>query len=193
MNKYILLLCIAVAFFSSCENDLETVRKFDYYEEIPTEIARNVEMMYSDSFQVRVIVKSPKLIRYGGVSARDEFKGGIEVDFIGKELRATSKLTAKEAVKKNISVKDKKNRVKRESVVIVRDSVILKSGNGDVMKTDELIWYENADKLSTTKQVRIKTKNKDIFGFGFESDKDFKNWKIHSVIGEFKSDALIKE
>lgn len=189
---YLVVFSFLLLTFLSCENDLEAVRKFDYYEEVPTEIGRKVKMMYSDSMQVRVVIQTPKLVRYGGVKAREEFQNGIEVDFIGENLVANSKLTAKKAIKKVISVKDEKNRLVREPVVIVKDSVVLSSRNGDVLLTDELVWFENTDKLTTTKHVRIITKDKDIFGFGFESDKEFKNWKIHSVVGEFASDALIK-
>lgn len=175
----------------SCENDLEEIRKFSYYEEIPTEVASNVEMMYSDSFQVVVIIRSPQLIRYSGAKPREEFKGGLEVDFIGKNLRVASKLTAKEAVKKTVTIKDEKNRNIREPIVIVRDSVVLAGSNGELLFTEELIWYENLGKMTTDKWVRIITEDKDIFGFGFETDKEFKNWRIRSVIGEFKSDDLV--
>lgn len=189
-NKFIYL-CLCILLFSACENDLEQVRKFGHYEEIPTEVADNVEMMYSDSFQVVVIIRTPQLIRYSGSKPREEFVGGLEVDFIGKNLQVASKLTAKEAIKKTVTIKDEKNRNIREPIVVVKDSVVLAGSGGELLFTDELIWYENMGKLSTDKWVRIITEDKDIFGFGFESDREFKNWKIRSVIGEFKSDGLM--
>lgn len=178
---------------TSCENDIAEVRKFGHYEEVPTEIARNIEMMYSDSLQVRVIVRSPELYRFGGAIPREEFKGGIEVDFIGDNLKVSSKLTADEAEKKTINVKDDKGRNVREPVVYIRENVKLVGSNGELMFTDELIWYEKMGKLSTSKWVRIITKDKDISGFGFESDKEFKNWRIRSVIGEIESKGYIEE
>lgn len=196
MRNYKLILfqlsILSVLLFSACENDLEEVRKFGYYEEIPTELADGVEMMYSDSFQVRVIVRTPQLIRYGGAKPREEFKGGIEVDFIGENLKVSSKLTADEAVKRTITIKDEKGRNIREPVVIVKKNVILRGSNGEILTTDELLWYENLGKLSTSDWVKIVTDDKDIFGFGFESDKEFKKWKIFSVVGEFQSDGLVE-
>lgn len=191
--KVYVLLCVlfTLLIFPSCENDLETVRKFGHYEEIPTEIAEDVEMMYSDSFQVRVIVRTPQLVRYGGAKPREEFRGGLVVDFIGENLQRSSQLTAKKAVKKTVTIKDDKGRNVREPVVVVQDSVILEGANGERLFTDELMWYENAGKLSTDKWVKIVTKDKNIFGFGFESDKEFNNWKIRSVVGEFQSDGLV--
>jgi hypothetical protein len=192
-QRYTLLcgILLTLFFFPSCENDLESIRKFDYYEEIPTEVAQDVEMMYSDSFQVRVIVRTPKLIRYGGAKPREEFKGGLVVDFIGDNLQRSSQLTAKGAIKKTITIKDDKGRNVREPVVIIQDSVVLEGSNGELLFTDELMWFENEGKLSTDKWVKIVTKDKNIFGFGFESDKEFKNWKIRSVVGEFQSDGLV--
>jgi len=189
INK-MLYLSLMILCMMSCENDLAEIRKYSYYEEVPTEVAENVEMMYSDSFQVVVIIRSPQLVRYSGAKPREEFKGGLAVDFIGKNLRVSSKLTAKGAIKKTITIKDEKNRNIREPIVEVKDSVVLAGSNGELLFTEELIWYENVGKLSTDKWVRIITEDKDIFGFGFESDREFKNWKIRSVIGEFKSDGL---
>lgn len=185
-----LFLFLIVFCLMACENDLAEIRKYSYYEEVPTEVAQNVEMMYSDSFQVVVIIRTPQLLRYSGARPREEFKGGLEVDFIGKNLRVSSKLTAKEAVKKTVTIKDEKNRNIREPIVVVKDSVVLAGGNGELLFTEELIWYENLGKLSTDKWVRIVTEDKDIFGFGFESDREFKNWRIRSVVGEFKQDGL---
>jgi hypothetical protein len=185
------VILLVLFFFSSCENDLESIRKFGHYEEIPTEVAQDVEMMYSDSFQVRVIVRTPKLIRYGGARPREEFKGGLVVDFIGDNLQLSSQLTAKQAVKKTITVKDEKGRNIREPVVVIQDSVVLEGANGELLFTDELVWFETAGKLSTDKWVKIVTEDKNIFGFGFESDKEFKNWKIRSVVGEFQSGGFV--
>lgn len=187
----IISLLVVMLLFASCENDLQEVRKFGYYEEVPTEIAKDVKMMYSDSFRVRVIVKTPKLVRYGGAKPREEFIGGFEVDFINDNLKISSKLTAKGAVKQTVTIKDEKGRNIREPVVVIKDSVVLAGANGELMFTDELIWYENLGKLSTTEWVQIVTKDKDIFGIGFESDKEFKNWTIRQVVGELESNELI--
>lgn len=113
------------------------------------------------------------------------------MDFIGENLKISSKLTAKEAIKKTITIKDELGRNIREPVVIVKDSVVLAGGNGDVLLTDELVWYENEGKLKTSEWVQIITEDKNIFGFGFESDKEFKKWRIRSVLGEFESDGLV--
>ncbi len=190
-NYLFISIFLGILLLSSCENDLQEVRKFDYYEDVPTEIASDVEMMYSDSFQVRVIVRTPQLFRYAGARPREEFKGGIVMDFIGENLKISSKLTAKEAIKKTITIKDELGRNIREPVVIVKDSVVLAGGNGDVLLTDELVWYENEGKLKTSEWVQIITEDKNIFGFGFESDKEFKKWRIRSVLGEFESDGLV--
>ncbi len=189
MMKYLpvyLLGLSVLLLFSACENDINEVRRFGYYEEVPTEVAKDVEMLYSDSLQVRVRVRAPELVRYGGSKLREEFNEGLEVDFLSDNLQVSSRLTAKSAVKKTITVRDEKGRASREPVVIVRDSVVLVSGNGkDILKTDELIWYENSDKLASDAFVTIIKPDQVIYGFGFDSDGEFGTWRIRSVAGKF--------
>ncbi len=180
------LLFFLLVIFSACENDLSEVRKFGYYEDVPSEIGRDVEMMYSDSMKVRVVVKAPLLERYSGATLVEEFNEGLEVDFIGENLRTTSKLTANKAIKKIITIKDEKGRTVREPVVIIQENVILRSSSGDTLKTEELIWYENMGKLESGKFVTIIKPEEVIYGYGFDSDKDFARWRIRQVTGRFK-------
>ncbi len=176
---------------TACENDIAEVRHlFPPYEDIPTEIASNVEMMYSDSFQVRIIVKAPKLIRYGGADMREEFTEGFFVDFLGENQQKTSHLTAEKATKKTIVVQDEKGRKIREPVVIIKDNVQLISRGGDTLITEELIWYENLGLLTSNKYVEIKKPKEWVVGYGFETDKESSNWKIRNVIGEFESKRI---
>ncbi len=189
LQSYILLLLLVIIFIS-CENDITEVRKWGYYEEVPTEVGTNVEMLYSDSLQVRVKVFAPHLVRYGGKDVREEFDQGIEVDFINNNLKTSSRLTAKKATKKVITVKDEKGRTKRESAVIIQDSVVLVGNNGEMMITEELIWLEESDKLSSDKFVTIIRPDEVIYGNGFDSDKEFERWRIRSVTGRFKSDSF---
>ncbi len=188
-RPFISLLSIIII-FTSCENDIRTIRKWDYYEEIPTEVGTNVEMLYSDSLQVRVKVFAPHLVRYGGQDVREEFDQGIEVDFINSNLNSSSRLTAKKATKKTITIKDEKGRTKREPVVIIQDSVVLVGNGGEMMITEELIWFEESDRLASDKFVTIIRPDEVIYGNGFDSDKEFERWRIRSVTGRFKSDSF---
>ncbi len=191
--KYIFLFFIVILFFSACENDISAVKKFSYYQDIPSEIARDVEMMYSDSLKVRVIVRAPLLERFSGASLVEEFNEGLEVDFIGENLRPTSKLTANKAKKETINIKDEKGRFVREPIVVVQENVILANANGDTLKTEELVWFENMGKLESEKFVTIIKPEEIIYGYGFDTDKEFSRWRIRQVTGRFKVDQFKKD
>ncbi len=175
---------------TACENDLSEVRRFGYYEEVPTEIAKDVEIMYSDSMQVRVIVRTPRLVRFSGNTPREEFLGGIQVDFLGDNLKTSSRLTAKKAIKETVIHKDEKDRPIREPAIFVQDSVVLTSSGGRILKTTELVWYEDTGRLKSDKFVQIITPTEIIYGYGFETDKEFSKWKLTSPAGSFPVNSL---
>ena len=187
---HIFLFFLICFLFTACENDINAVKKFSYYEDIPSEIARDVEMMYSDSMKVRVIVRAPLLERYSGASLVEEFNEGIAVDFIGANLKPTSRLTANKAKKETINIKDEKGRFVREPIVVVQNNVILTSANGDTLKTEELVWFENMGKLESEKFVTIIKPEEIIYGYGFDTDKEFSRWRIRQVTGRFKVDQF---
>ncbi len=191
--KTISFIIIFSFFLVGCENDITQVRKFGYFVDVPSEVVRDVKMLYSDSLKVRVVVRAPLLERYSGTEAEEEFNEGLEVDFLGENLKPTSKLTANKAIKKIIPIKDDKGRLVREPVIIVQENVILRSSSGDTLKTEELVWYENMGKLESEKFVTILKPDEVIYGYGFDSDKEFSRWRIRQVTGRFKGDNFTKD
>ena len=58
-------------------------------------------------------------------------------------------------------------------------NVLAQSDSGISLYTDTLIWDSNNEKMSTINPVMITTEENDtLYGVGFESDSDLKNWKI---------------
>ena len=58
--------------------------------------------------------------------------------------------------------------------------------DGDKLNTEELIWNDKTKKLSSDKYVTIKTKDEVLYGDGFISDQDLKNYKITHPLGSLK-------
>ncbi len=188
--KKILFILILIIGLASCENDMEDIRFWDPFQDIPTEIAKNVEMLYSDSMQVRIIVKAPLLERYGGAEAVEYFNEGLIVDFLNDDLEISSRLTANYAEKRTINIIDELGRTIREPVIIIKRNVVFANGAQDTLKTEELIWFENQGKLASDKFVTIIRQNELIWGNGFDTDRDFERWRIRSVVGRFNADNL---
>ena len=92
----------------------------------------------------------------------------VTVDFFDENERHTSNLTSLRA-----EVDQTSNNMKAiGSGVAVSDSVI-------TLYTDTLIWNSKDEKMFTNDSIKITTTESDtLFGIGFESDSDLKNWKV---------------
>ena len=57
--------------------------------------------------------------------------------------------------------------------------VVAVSDSGISLYTDTLIWNSRGEKMTTDDPIMLTTEQKDtLYGIGFESDSDLKNWKI---------------
>ncbi|MFT4762359.1 MAG: LPS export ABC transporter protein LptC [Paraglaciecola sp.] len=175
MLKYLSILIIG-SLFIACENDIAEVQKYISKDLTAVETAKEIEMLYSDSAMVKVRVTSPTLIRHlDNSNPRQEFPDGISMEFLNASHRTTSRMTAKYAL-----------RFEKEGKVVMRDSVVWLSEKNEQLETEELIWEETKDKVYTKKFVVIRKAEEIIYGHGFESNKDFTEWRINAIQGRKK-------
>ena len=160
----------------SCENDLAEVSKFIDDDEVAIEVGETVKMLYSDSGRVEMMIEAPLLHRHlDKRTPKREFPKGLEVFFLDKEQKVQSWLIGKYAIE------DENKRI-----ITVQDSVVLFNHNAEKLETDELIWDQGTNMISTKRFVRITTKDEQITGYGFEADREFKHWKIIAPQGSVK-------
>ncbi|MEL6924689.1 MAG: LPS export ABC transporter periplasmic protein LptC, partial [Bacteroidota bacterium] len=137
-------------------------------------------ILYSDSAKVRVRITAPNMVRFlDRREPRQEFNDGVRVDFFNANQRITSKLTAKSAI-----------RYEKQKEIVVRDSVVLESPGNQKLETSELTWDERDERIHTNKFVMITTPDEKIWGYGFEANQEFTNWKIKAIEGELKVENL---
>lgn len=181
MAKFCCLLIILSFIFTSCENDLEAVNALFSKDQIKIEEARDVQLLYSDSAVVRVRVSGPKMLRHVDHSQpKEEFPEGILIEFLRSGSNKTQgSLTAKYAI-----------RLENQSKVIVRDSVVWKSGKGEKLLTSELIWDDQRKMVHTNRFVKIIKPDEVFYGHGFEADQDFNYWKIINPTGRMMVEGL---
>ena len=161
-----LMLC--VFFISSCENDINEINQLIKRDDLNVEKTKEVELIYSDSAIIKVIVKAPMMNTYKDkIEPRQEFPDGIKVDFYNEKLASVSKLTAKHAI-----------RYDRKKEIIMTDSVVWQSLKNEILETEELIWNESTKKVYSKRFVKVTTEEDIIYGYGFEAEEDFSKWKI---------------
>lgn len=180
MIRVIILNLFAALFFFSCKNDLKEIDKVINREMIRVEVANEVSMLYSDSAVVRVSIEGPVMLRHlDKDDPRQEFTEGVKVVFYGADESIQSILTANYAI-----------RLERKNQIVVRDSVVWQSSEGEKLETEELTWEETKEKIFTNRFVTITKPDEIIYGYGFEADQDFSSWTIKAIEGTLKTEGI---
>ncbi len=174
----VLWVLIGLLFATSCKNDLTEVEALNEQLQVDVETAKDVEILYSDSAQVRVRITGPTMLYHlDRAEPEQEFPDGVNVEFFGPEGEVTSQLTAQYGLRRQ-----------NKKEVVVRDSVVWKSVEGDTLETEELFWDERREKIYSKKFVVITRPDEIIYGHGFEADQDFSYSRINAIEGRIKVD-----
>ena len=174
--------CVAFAFFifSSCKEENIKSKEQVSKKDALIEVAKEVELLYSDSAVVRIKITGPKLLSHiEKDNPFDEFPEGIKLDFFDALQQPSSVLTGKYAL-----------RFPLKNQVIIRDSCVWQSITQEKLEAFELIWDENLQKVYSNKLVIITTPTEKIWGYGFETNQDFTRWKINKPQGRLAVDKI---
>ncbi len=168
ISNKLLWLVLAGAVCFGCREKVKSHPAIFTDDDVAVEIGKEVEILYSDSAVVKVRVLGPVLHNYTAANdPKQVFTEGVDVTFYDNGGRETSHLTAKKAV-----------REQGRKIITARDSVVLTTIKNEVLETEELIWDERLEKLSTQKFVKVTSPDEVIYGFGLEATQDFSYWKI---------------
>jgi LPS export ABC transporter protein LptC len=167
ISLIIFLLCI---FICSCTNDVQEIDAMLEGFSENKEIAKTVEILYSDSAVVRVRIIAPTLVHYMKASSSiEEFPDGLRVEFLNENKQAYTWLTADYAIRDVVSKQ-----------IITQKNVELRNRKNERILTSELIWNEMDEILFTEKYVKIiQPATQDTTeGFGFVTNQEFTKFEI---------------
>jgi len=138
------------------------------------EIAKDVQIRYSDSARLRVQVSGPVLKRYiYKFRVEEEFPQGVHVEFYDEFGEPSAWLDATYAIRRP-----------NEKKIIARDSVVLYNVAGGRIETTELIWDERTHMLTTERFVKIIRQTGDtITSYGMKTNETFTEYELYSVEG----------
>ncbi len=97
---------------------------------------------------------------------------GLHLQFYSDSMKVQSDLTAGYGISYD-----------KSDQMIARNNVVVNNIYGEKLETEELIWDQNTEKISSEKFVKITTRDEIIFGDGFESNDDLSNYKIKKIRG----------
>ncbi|MBS1654825.1 MAG: LPS export ABC transporter periplasmic protein LptC [Bacteroidetes bacterium] len=157
---------ISCFFIYSCENDIKQVNDLTGKKEM-VDVAKDVESFLSQQGKMKARLRAPLMLRHETDTLFTEFPKTLHVDFFAD---STNKIESQLNSMYGKYYEDL-NRV------FLRDSVVVFNVKGDTLRCPELWWDQNQQKFYTDKFVRIRTKDKIIFGNGLEAGQDF-SWYI---------------
>ena len=165
-----LLILLYISFLISCSPD--SIEQIPIKEDVPDQESWDVTIILSEKGIMRAKIRSGHLEKYHEKSFVF-LDSNVVVDFFDEEEKHTSLLNSKYA-----EVNQKSNNMKASGdVVAVSDS-------GITLFSESLIWDAKKEKLYTDERIMITTLEEDtLFGVGFESNSDLKNWKISHPSG----------
>lgn len=172
-NHRLLFPALVLLLLSACSSEEEKAKALSQDKVYPLETGLDVEVLYTDSGLPRAIVKAPLIERYAGNNRNStEMRKGVDIRFLNSSGQVESFLTANYAIRYDL-----------EKKMIARNNVVVRNIDGDTLRTEEMLWNELTQRVSSDKYVTITTRDELIMGDGFESDISFKNPKIYKIRG----------
>ena len=158
----------------SCTNDPNLVQEFVSDKQQPIEQIKGAELLHTENGKVKVRVEAISIERFNNIQPALIFSDHLEVYFYNDSSQLQSTLMADYA-----SIDDKKK------IMLAQNNVILISNDDKKLETDELVWDESKNKIYTDKKVKITTGKEVIYGEGFTSTPNFKQYSITKIHGTF--------
>lgn len=159
----------------SCENDIEKIRSLTDPTDLPEISARNMEIVYTDSARLKVILEAASIRRYSNVERPyTEFPDGLFVRFFNDSMQVESEIKADYAIYYT-----------EERLWEARGDVVANNiEKREKLNTEELFWDENKEKIFSNSFSRIETEDGTFYGQeGFESNQRFTKWRLKSSRG----------
>lgn len=170
--KHTFIFLTALFCLNACTNDLKDVMAIPSNKLSPSQTADTVSMIYTDSAQLKIVLKAPRLIQFNK-NVSEPFTilpKGVNVTFFDTEEKVSSTLKANYAVRYELT----KRMEARYAVEVVNNK-------GEKMETEKLIWDEANKRIYTDAFVKITTSTQIITGKGLESNEDFSRYSIKQV------------
>lgn len=172
-GRHLLTALWALLTLGACINDPAEVARLEDLLDDQVELAEGVQILYSDSGRVRLILEAPTMYNYLTPSdPRQEFPDGLTAYFLDEAQDTSSTLTARQGEYR-----------RRTNLITVRDSVVWFSADQQRLETEELNWDEKRELIYTNKFVVLTQPDYIITGYGLESDPNFTNARVLQVDG----------
>ncbi|MCB0399122.1 MAG: LPS export ABC transporter periplasmic protein LptC [Winogradskyella sp.] len=176
-----LVTVLAVTLFFSCENDFSDVQKVGILQNQPIGEAENIDLKYTefieDSVRLKANLISPKMLDYSNRDfAFSEFPKGIVLKVYDDQGKMTT-ITSRYAIFYTDT-----------DIIDLRGNVTITTHQNEKLVTEQLYYNEKLEWVFTNEPWVFNRIEGPLHGVGFDSDKDFKNFQMLEMGGDFELD-----
>jgi LPS export ABC transporter protein LptC len=156
--------------FFSCKNNFKDVQQVGVLQNEPSGIADTINLKYTDSFQLRANLLSPRMLNYSNRTFGFlEFPIGIELVLYDNDGNK-SKIFADYAIM-----------YVETDLIDLRGNVILATHKKDSLFTSQMYYDQKAEWVFTNQKVRLSSEGSNMLGVGFDSDRNFENSEMLEI------------
>lgn len=164
----------SVLMLVSCGNDIKEVQDFLADRNLPVGVAKNLNLVHTDSGRVKTRLITPLLNDYSNRKAQpyQDFPKGIKLvtyNVLGDSISLVADY-ARSYIKTGISEVD-------------GNVVVENYKDNTKLFTDQLFWDQTTHYIYTEKPFRLITKTDTIHGKGFESNEDLTKVTMKNISG----------
>ena len=143
----------------------------------PSQIGDSVTLLYSDSTQLKVVLKANRMLIFNKnvTEPYTLLPKGLFVTFFDDQEKVSATLKANYGIRYDI-----------KKQMEVKYAVELINKEGTKLETEKLIWNEVTQRIYTDAFVKITNRKEIIMGTGMESNQDFTKYEIKHVTGQIQ-------
>ncbi len=175
--KYLIVLLIILSLYGCSEEKVKPgIDKSLRAEQLPAQESWGSTIVFTDSGYTAAILKTGHLRMYTETQ-QTLLDDNVKIDFYNTQKIITTVLTSKRGRVEDAT----KN-------LYAMDSVVVKSNDGTVLTTEELMWRNSDKKIVTDRFVTIVSPREKIQGYGLVSDQHLKEYEIKRITIVTQSD-----
>lgn len=176
-NLLYIVAALVVSIFIGCESNFKEVQKINYSEFIPGGDADNVNLKYTDSGLIKLVLVSPKMLDYSNVSFPfTEFPVGVDLTLYDAKGQTTN-IKAKYAISYGVT-----------NIIDLQGKVKIASQQGQTLETEQLFYDQKNQWFFTEKKFKFTDLKGVSNGQGIDFSKDFKVINSQKITGELESE-----
>lgn len=167
------VLCIALF---GCKNEMKDIQALTPFDTVKKEMSRDIVFEYTEFGIPQFKMLAPIMVSSNENSEEVmTFENGILIYFYDENGEIGSEISSLYAT----------NNTTKKLITLKNNVIIIDYNKREKIKTDELYWDQNTKKIWSEKFVKIITDDKQLEGYGFETDESIENYVITQPTGVF--------